>query len=46
MHNKLNIVIRTPIKEDIPTLLQWGRLAPEAQAINEATWQSKDPQKI
>jgi len=41
MNKKLNVEIRTPKREDIPTLLRWGRTAPELQASSEGTWHTK-----
>lgn len=42
MNNKINIIIHTPKKKDIPTLLQWGTTAQELQAGGDSTWHTKE----
>ncbi len=41
MYKKFTVVIGTPKKEDVPTLLRWGTSAPELQAGGDSTWHDK-----
>ena len=42
MNKKFSVVIRTPKKEDVPTLVQWGTSTPELWPSNDSTWHSKE----
>ena len=42
MNKKFSVVIRTPKKEDVPTLVQWGTSTPELWPSNDSTWHSTE----